>query len=167
MKTNAMKGLFGGALIGAGLCSSAMGADVDWNFGSGAASNSTVNISDFLSGGGWSADAGSGTHSIAGTFGLDVAAYGASNGLATGYGYGSFSVATDTTLLLGWDIAGGYAEIIGPTVLNSFRSNGGGDSGSLEFTIIHGVSYTEISEQSRNQSTFDPYTFLKLSIRLL
>jgi len=137
MKTNVKTCLFGGALLGAGLCSPAAAGDVDWSFGFGFAYN-IANFGSDIGIGGWDADVGDGTHSIGGTFGLDIAANGATNGYAYAFVDGYFTVATDTTLLLSWDIEIGYADV------NGFGFNFeafDGDTGSLEVTFLQGVEY--------------------------
>jgi hypothetical protein len=141
------KCLFGGALIGAGLCSSATGAAVDWVSGYGyvdAIDGSISSDYDSLSGTGWDAMGAYGTasaHSSADTFGIDMAAD-SGNGSADAGAVGSFTVATDTTMLLSWDVS--FAHIIfndvstGP-VLNLNPSD---EAGSIEFTFLSGTTYT-------------------------
>jgi len=138
MKTNIKACLFGGALLGAGLCSSASAGEVTWTFGAGQAKNLTHTESDAFAGDGWAADAGYGTHSIANTFGLDMVANGAPTGYAYASAFGHFTVTTDTTLLVDWDIGIGHAYLAGG---GFFFQAVSGDSGSMEITLIQGVTY--------------------------
>ena len=147
MNTNVKTCLFGGALLGAGLCSSASAADVNWNSGFGYAHDRSIFAFSDDTGpyATWNADTGTGAHARAGRFGFDMAV----DAINTPYSYafasafGSFSVATDTTLSLSWDLGNTYSYI---SVLDSSNAHIlsvlAGDSGSLEFTFLANESYS-------------------------
>ena len=136
--------LFGGALIGAGLCSNANAADVNWSFGNGNARD-LIN-DDFSTQGGpfssWDANTGTGAHSIGGDFGFDMAADASSTPTTYAYAYtfGYFTVDADTTLTLDWDLGNGsinFSSLNHGDIL--LASNG--ESGTLDFTFIANRSY--------------------------
>jgi hypothetical protein len=142
----ATKCLFGGALLGAGLCSSATGATVDWigGFGSAVASDGGIgNDFDSLSGTGWDAMAAYGTASArasADTFGIDMAADGGT-GTANATTFGSFTVVTDTTMLLSWDVDQLLLLFIDVSTGIVLDLNLFSEAGSVEFTFLTGTTY--------------------------
>lgn len=139
----ATKCLFGGAFIGAGLCSSATAGDVNWDFGIGRARD-LINYSydsHYGPNASWNADTGLGTysHGCALGFGMAADARSSPNSYAYAYTYGMFKVDTDTTFLLSWDIEGGTFQVFGNSgfILDERHD----ESGTLEFTFVANEEY--------------------------
>jgi len=158
MKTKVKQCLFGGALLGAGLCSNATAGDFQW----GPANFSLVYTNPgpyhhFNTYGGWDEiETGSGqtATSTGNDFGLAMSAY-------TSYGYGSgfalayhldleFTVTANMTANLNWDITndnynGGYgysyADIFDSSYSSIFSMNGTTPTGNMDIQLLVGQTY--------------------------